>query len=203
MTRDFGHRMTARLVSLAAVPIALALAAAPASAQFHAQQQPQQYPQRYPVQQQYPQRTVQQYGYGQQEILNWQGPVDKEIRIAIQGGRASLIRVGNNERASGRVRAMAAVPAQPGYVTVQGLEGRGRVDVIQQPSAQNNYTTIIRLRDPDSGSMMYHIAAYWQPTGNMGNSSGRGRWNRDRGNSGNGVGVGAGSHGNNGHGYPW
>ena len=49
---------------------------------------------------------------------------------------------------------------------MQVLNGRGDVDVIQQPSAQNNYTTIVRIQDPRSGSDNYRLAAYWQAYSN-------------------------------------
>jgi hypothetical protein len=55
------------------------------------------------------------------------------------------------------------MPRQPGTVTVQVLEGRGKVDVIEQPNARNGYTAVIRLRDPDGGSARYRIAAYFTP----------------------------------------
>jgi hypothetical protein len=55
------------------------------------------------------------------------------------------------------------MPRQPGTVTVQVLEGRGRVDVIEQPNARNGYRAVIRLRDPDGGSARYRIAAYFTP----------------------------------------
>lgn len=170
-----------RIVMTAAAPAALLLGAGTASAQWSAQQ-PQRYPQQQQQQQQRNRNQRQQSQYGQQELFEWQGPVDREIRIQMNGGRASVLQIGNNERTNGRVRAMAAVPTQDGIVTVQQLQGRGSVDVVQQPTNGNGYTTIIRLRDPDSGAGMYHIAAYWQPSGNSGvfrNGSRHGNGNRN------------------------
>ncbi|MDQ2890322.1 MAG: hypothetical protein M3R65_07165 [Gemmatimonadota bacterium] len=117
---------------------------------------------------------------GQQELFEWQGPVDREIRIQLSGNRAFVERIGNNERAGGRVGTFGGAPSQAGIVTVQQLEGRGRVDVLQQPTRNNGYTTIVRLRDPQSGAGMYRIAAYWQPTGNSGVYRDGRRGNGDR-----------------------
>jgi hypothetical protein len=154
----------------AAVPAALALGASSASAQWSAQQSPQQgqqqrgqqrgQQQRYPAQQ--------QSRYGPQQLFTWQGRVDREMRIQMDGGRTSVMQMGSNERGSGRVRAVSRVPNQPGFVTVQQMQGRGRVDVVQQPDSRNGYTTIIRVRDPASGAADYRVAAYWQPTGYSG-----------------------------------
>jgi hypothetical protein len=68
------------------------------------------------------------------------------------------------------------------------MNGRGNVNVVQQPSSQNGYTTIIRVDDPSAGSAAYRIVGYWQSyaTGdvyrdNRGRDN-RGRDNRDRDN---------------------
>jgi len=115
--------------------------------------------------------------YGRREntrdrILEWQGQVDREIRIQIDNRRASVIEVGSNERTRRRVKMYGSIPNRPGTLYVQVLQGRGRVDVIQQPSARNGYTAVIRLRDPDGGAARYRIAAYWE--GDRGNRGRRG-----------------------------
>ena len=120
------------------------------------------------------------YGGGQQELFEWQGPVDREIQIQVNGNRAYVERVGNNERFQNGVRMLGGIPSQDGIVTIQQFDGRGRVDVVQQPTRGNHFTTIVRLRDPQSGAGMYHIAAYWQPTGNSGVYRNGRRGNRDR-----------------------
>ena len=94
-------------------------------------------------------------------ILEWQGQVDREIRIEIDGGRSSVIEVGSNERARRRVNMRGSIPNRPGRLYVEVLQGRGRVDVIQQPNARNGYRAVIRLRDPDGGAARYRIVAYW------------------------------------------
>jgi len=148
-----------RLLAMSAVmPAALLLGAGTAGAQWSAQQQQQQ--QRYPSQQRQSRYNT------QQQLFVWQGRVDREMRIQMSNGRASVMQIGSNERGNGNIRAASRVPNQPGIVTVQQLEGRGRVDVVQQPDSRNGYTTIIRLRDPASGAANYRVAAYWQPTGN-------------------------------------
>ena len=94
-------------------------------------------------------------------ILEWQGQVDREIRIEVDGGRASVIEVGSNERTRRRVTMRSSIPNRPGTLYVEVLQGRGRVDVIQQPSARNGYRAVIRLRDPEGGAARYRIVAYW------------------------------------------
>jgi hypothetical protein len=117
-----------------------------------------------------------QYGRRQQNdsrtnILEWQGQVDREIRIQIDNRQASVIEMGSNERTRRRVNMMGSIPNRPGTLYVQVLQGRGRVDVVQQPNARNGYTAVIRLRDPDGGAARYRIAAYWE--GERGNNGRR------------------------------
>ena len=47
------------------------------------------------------------------------------------------------------------MPRQDGEVVAQVLNGRGNVDVIQQPTSQNGYTTVIRIVDNAGGSDNY------------------------------------------------
>ena len=137
----------ARFVSVAAVPLAMTLAAGAAAAQYGGQNYPNQ-----------------RGRNAQQELFEWSGRVDREIRIEAGRNAAHIINIGSNERNNGgRIRSYATMPRQAGTVTVQVIEGRGRVDVIEQPNARNGYRAVIRLRDPDGGSARYRIAAYFTP----------------------------------------
>jgi hypothetical protein len=135
----FSSQTASRLAVGAVMSVSLAAAAPAASAQYGRQQQ-----------------------NSRNEILEWSGQVDREIQIQIDNRRASVIEMGSNERARRRVNMLGSIPNRPGTLYVQVLQGRGRVDVIQQPNARNGYTAVIRLRDPDGGSARYRIAAYWE-----------------------------------------
>ena len=96
------------------------------------------------------------------QILRWSGSVDREIQIQVDNRRANVYEVGSNERARRRVNITGSSPNRPGRLYVQVLEGRGRVDVIEQPSSRNGYRATIRLRDPHGGASRYRKAAYWE-----------------------------------------
>jgi len=104
----------------------------------------------------------QQSQQNQQELFEWNGAVDREIQIVMRGNQVRTDRLSQSEPGNQRLRTMAALPRQEGQVVVQLESGRGQVDVIQQPTAQNGYSTVIRIRDPRSGSDRYRLAAYWQ-----------------------------------------
>jgi hypothetical protein len=125
------------------------------------------------------------------EVYEWRGRVDSEIRLVLRGNRASVERVGSNETRSGSGRLLRRLPRESGTLRVERLDGRGQVDVVQQPSASNGYTAVVRLRDPSGGADDYRIAAYWRGTGSYadgrtGSAGGAGRrdrderWERDR-----------------------
>jgi hypothetical protein len=117
-----------------------------------------------------------------QELFEWNGRVDREVQITMRGNSLRTTPIGRTEPGRARSRAMSALPRQDGQVTVQVLNGRGNVDVIEQPSAQNGYTTTIRIQDPGSGADNYRLVAYYQNYSNgeyIGRNNGRGR-GRDR-----------------------
>src|SRR6266566_6935931 len=95
-------------------------------------------------------------------VVTWNGIVDREVRITIRGSNAVTRLVGPAEPTGSRVRIENPLPRQEGVLNVQLENGRGRVDVIQQPSSENNYTAIIRVRDPAAGSGRYRFTAYWE-----------------------------------------
>jgi len=121
-----------------------------------------------------------QYGSGS-ELFEWNGRVDREVQVVMRGNQIWTNQIGQTE-GRGRSRLMENLPRRDGQVVVQVLNGRGSVDVIQQPSSSNNYTTIVRIQDPRSGSDSYRLAAYWQAYSNgdvYGRNNGRAR-GRDR-----------------------
>lgn len=121
---------------------------------------------------QYGRDRQQQQQQSRMEVLEWRGQVDREIQIRIDNRRASVLEMGSNERARRRVDMMSGIPNRPGRLYVQRIDGRGDVDVTQQPSQSNGYTATIRIRDPKGGADRYRIAVYWESTG--------GRWNNGR-----------------------
>jgi len=149
-------------------------------------------------------------------LFDWSGRVDREVRIMMHGRDARTQTASRSPVTRSRIDVATALPQRDGRVTVRVQDGRGDVDVVQQPSARNDYTTIVRIRDRSSGIDNYRVTAFWMPDNN-GNGSwddrdnypnrpGRDRDDRDdpggwgRGNSGNGGNGGNGGYGNGGWG---
>jgi hypothetical protein len=120
----------------------------------------------------------------QERLFEWNGRVDGETRIMMRGDDVWTQDVRGRGNRRGGARVARALPSQAGQVRVQLLDGRGSADVIQQPSARNGYTAVIRVRDDGRRADRYRVAAYWQPVGRWGDRDrvDDGRW--DRGNDG-------------------
>ena len=110
-----------------------------------------------------------------QELFQWNGRVDREVQIVMRDGNVWTNDVGRTEPGRARSRALGVLPRGNGEVSVRVMNGRGNVDVIQQPTMRNDYTTIVRIRDPQSGADNYRLVAYWQgySNGDVYNRNGR------------------------------
>jgi hypothetical protein len=136
-------------------------------------------------------------GYGADRALfTWTGRVDREVLIVVRGRDVSTR--GFDARLPNRTRVNSALPRTRANVVVQLNDGRGDVDVIEQPSARNGYQAVLRVRDPRAGADNYRFTAYIDDRGYDDRNGRDGRddvYDRrddDRGNNGNGGGWGRG-----------
>lgn len=134
-----------------------------------------------------------------QQLFEWDGRVDREVQIVMRGNQISTRNIGATEPGRSRSRMFADLPRMDGQVRIQVLNGRGNVDVIQQPNSGNGFTTIVRIQDPRSGSDDYRVVGYWQgySNGDYVGWPGRGRSRDYPDNGGYGDG-GNGGYGNKG-----
>jgi hypothetical protein len=129
-------------------------------------------------------------------LFTWTGRVDREVLIVVRGRDVSTR--GFDAGLPSRTRVNSALPRTSANVVVRVNDGRGDVDVIEQPSARNGYQAVLRVRDPRAGADNYRITAYVDDRGYDDRNGRNGRddeYDRrddDRGNSGNGGGWGRG-----------
>jgi hypothetical protein len=95
--------------------------------------------------------------------LTWSGVVDDVVEVRIQGRRVEEL-----TRSGVRVRSVradidgAGLPARDDVtVRVDQREGRGRVALVEQPSARNGYTAVLRVTDARGGPDRYAFTATW------------------------------------------
>lgn len=148
--------ITCRLIGRAALVGLLAIPAASAAA--HAQYRVEERDDRRAVESPRARRDL------ERRLFTWRGFVDDDTRIYIRAGRVeSQVTSGAAPRWRARVDRDRSLPRRDGTVRVEVLEGRGRVHVVQQPSARNDYTAIVRVKDGQRGAGVYRLATYFVP----------------------------------------
>jgi hypothetical protein len=100
------------------------------------------------------------YGGGSAGALRWSGRVDAVEEIRIRGRRADSYTVSGAGASDVRSRVDGALRGDT-FVRVRRADGRGQVQVVQQPSAANDYTAVLRVVDRQPGSGRYDIEATW------------------------------------------
>ncbi|MEP6729505.1 MAG: hypothetical protein ABJE10_02650 [bacterium] len=89
--------------------------------------------------------------------FHWSGDVDGEVQLIWRNGNVSQ-RVMSGGPSRGTNVSMSGNPTNVlGPISLSLREGRGRVDVVQQPTADNRYTGIIRIVDPQRGYGHYDV----------------------------------------------
>jgi len=93
--------------------------------------------------------------------MEWRGRVDDRVRLVIRGRSIEERTLSGARLAEGRATFSSGLPAESVRVSVRRLAGRGDVRVIQQPSRQNGYTTIIEIYDPTRGAQEHRLLVNW------------------------------------------
>ena len=92
----------------------------------------------------------------------WSGLVDGVDEIILTGGSASVRHLSGNPPREIKVSFSAPLPRAPAEVKLIASNGRGRIDILQQPAASNGYTAIIRIDDSGKGGdKRYDFTLRW------------------------------------------
>jgi len=92
----------------------------------------------------------------------WSGLVDGVDEVVISGSSASVRHVNGNPPREVKASFSAPVPRSPVKVALISANGRGVISVVQQPSAANGYTTIVRVDDSaKGGDKRYEFTLRW------------------------------------------
>lgn len=93
--------------------------------------------------------------------LTWSGRVDEEAIVECRGNecRAESTRGGPVTR--DRFRFTRPLPNRDVTVSLENVDGRGEVRLLQQPREENGYTARVRIRDPQGGTGDYSFSLSW------------------------------------------
>lgn len=131
-------------------------------------------------------------------LFTWSGRVDREVILAVRGRSVETRASGVDASFAPRLEVRDDLPRAGGDIDVQLAGGRGSVEVLQNPSARNDYTALVRVWDSRAGSDNYRVVVSWRPAVVI-DARDRDRdrdrdddWDRGKGNNGRGNGNGNG-----------
>ena len=103
----------------------------------------------------------QQPDYGRGGRMTWKGRVDDDVRITIRGGTADVETIGGTPYNDAQPNFSASLPSRRVNVKLNVRKARGEVFIEQQPSRDNGFAAVIRIKDPKGGASEYEFELSW------------------------------------------
>ena len=97
-------------------------------------------------------------------LFTWSGTVDREVLIVIRGRQVETRAAGLDASFAPRLEVRDELPRSMGAIEAALGEGRGEAEIVQQPSARNDYTAMVRVRDTRGGADRYRLVVAWRST---------------------------------------
>jgi hypothetical protein len=93
--------------------------------------------------------------------MTWRGRVDDDVRIRIRGGSADVETLGGTPYYDSQPNFENSLPNRRVTVRLTNKRGRGEIFIEQQPSRENDFTAVIRIRDSKGGADNYEFTLEW------------------------------------------
>ncbi|HEU4932551.1 MAG TPA: hypothetical protein VFT48_10745 [Pyrinomonadaceae bacterium] len=93
--------------------------------------------------------------------MTWRGRVDDDVRIRIRGGTADVETIGGTPYYDAQPNFSNSLPNRRVSVRLTKNRGRGDIFIEQQPSRDNDFTAIIRIKDSRGGADNYEFTLEW------------------------------------------
>ena len=93
--------------------------------------------------------------------MTWRGRVDDDVRIRIRGGTADVETLGGTPYYDSQPNFENSLPNRRVTLRLTKNRGRGEIFIEQQPSRDNDFTAIIRIRDTRGGADNYEFKLEW------------------------------------------
>jgi hypothetical protein len=93
--------------------------------------------------------------------MTWKGRVDDDVRITIRGGSADVETLGGTPYYDAQPNFGASLPPRRVTVRLNVRRARGQVVIEQQPSRDNNFAAVIRIKDTRGGASDYEFELSW------------------------------------------
>jgi len=100
-------------------------------------------------------------GGGRNGRMTWKGRVDDDVRITIRGGSADVETIGGTPYYNAQPNFDASLPSRRVNVRLTNKRGRGEIYIEQQPSRDNDFAVVVRIKDPRGGASDYEFELQW------------------------------------------
>ncbi len=92
----------------------------------------------------------------------WNGTVNGRVRVTLEGG-ASFSSVLEGAPVTGEhAQTLRPLPARADLMpTIQKLQGRGKVSIVEAPSDKNHFRLVFEIDDPGPGADYYEVELDW------------------------------------------
>ncbi|MCW5964979.1 MAG: hypothetical protein KIT83_13145 [Bryobacterales bacterium] len=95
--------------------------------------------------------------------LEFRGQVDDVMEFLVRGDRLHVVLISGQQVKVERFRFTQPLPSNgPLTAVLEKKDGRGTVELVEEPSAANAYTARIRVADPQAGADRYHWVISWR-----------------------------------------
>ena len=96
-----------------------------------------------------------------ESVFRWKGRVDIGCEIEIRGRSHQVKDSGGSGTREKSASFSHPLPGDDVPVSVEKVDGRGRVELVQTPDSGNGYTAIVRIDDNKGGADDYEIEVRW------------------------------------------
>ncbi len=93
--------------------------------------------------------------------FHWRGRVDGSDYIMLQGNQVSISHLEDRYIQDASYELPVPLPQQPVQAKLAKLRGRGNVEIVRQPTAENRYTLTVLIEDPAGGDDLYEFEVTW------------------------------------------
>jgi hypothetical protein len=93
--------------------------------------------------------------------IRWTGRVDDDVRITFRGGTADVETLGGTEYSDSQPNFANTLPFRRVTVRLEKRRGRGEIYIEQQPTRQNNFAVVVRIKDSRGGASDYEFDLIW------------------------------------------
>ncbi len=103
--------------------------------------------------------------------------VDGEALLEVKGDVVAYRVLSGQAPQDAGTKMTRALPAQPvSGLQVQQLSGRAPIQIVQRPTAENDWALLVHINDTEAGSDVYRLRASWRALYNSSGSGGSQAW---------------------------